>query len=370
MKIIVSVTNDLVTDQRVHKVCLTLHQNGYKVLLVGRKLKNSNPINRPYSTHRMRLFFNKSALFYAEYNFRLFFFLLFKSVDIYLSNDTDTLLANYLCSIIRRKHLVFDAHEMFPETPELVNRKFVKSVWQKIEDIIFPKLKYCYTVCDSIADIYNKRYNIRMKVVRNIPLETKNDVQTTKIDVQDKYILLYQGAINVGRGIEWMIQAMPLLDDFIFYIAGDGDVKKEMVQLTEDMAVTDRVKFLGRIPFEQLHSYTICADIGISLLKNQGLNYYYSLPNRIFDFIRAEVPILATDFPEIKRIIEHYDIGYTVDNYDPTHIAQVLKQMIKEKKYKEGLKKANKELTWENESKVFLQIFDSLIIHNKHNHTL
>ncbi|MDR0798905.1 MAG: glycosyltransferase, partial [Dysgonamonadaceae bacterium] len=146
MRITLSVTNDLVTDQRVHKVCTTLLQHGYEVKSVGRRLRNSPDLQRPYATRRMRLLFNKGFLFYAEFNLRLFWYLLFDRTDLYLANDTDTLLANYLASKLRRKPLVFDAHEMFPEVPEVIHRKKVHAVWQGLEDFLFPKLTHAYTV--------------------------------------------------------------------------------------------------------------------------------------------------------------------------------------------------------------------------------
>ncbi len=370
-RITVSVINDLVTDQRVHKVCTSLKNAGYDVLLIGRKFKNSPQVNREYKIHRMRLIFNRSVLFYAEYNFRLFFYLFFSKTDILLSNDTDTLTANYCVSKIRRKPLIFDAHEMFPEMPELENRENVKQFWTRIENWIFPKLKYSYTVCRSISDVYKDKYGIDMKVVRNIPVAGhQKDSQTEKPSNEkdillpehnNRHILLYQGAVNVGRGIEWMIYTMPYLDNSVFYIAGDGDKMKELQDLVIATGVSDRVKFLGRIPFEQLSRYTACADIGISLLENKGLNYYYSLPNRIFDFIRKNVPILATDFPEIRRIISGYNVGQLVDHYEPQFLASVINKMLDEKTDIECFNKANTELTWENESKEMLRLVEKTI---------
>ncbi len=356
--IIVSVINDLVTDQRVHKVCLSLQQAGYDVLLVGRKFRKSQKLERPYRTHRIRLIFNRSFFFYAEYNIRLFFYLLFSRATVFLSNDTDTLVSNYLVSKIRNKPLVFDAHELFPEVPEVVNRKFVKAFWTRVEDIIFPQLKYCYTVCQSIADIYNKKYNIQMQVVRNIPFAEFQQSTTPRIDSSGKQVLLYQGAVNVGRGIEWMIDAMPYLENYVFYVIGDGDILPEIKKRAEELNTQDRVIFLGRIPFEQLPAYTACADIGISLLENLGLNYYYSLPNRIFDFIRKNIPILATNFPEIRRVIAHYDVGTLIDCYEPQYLASVILEMTAKQKNERGFALANAELTWEKESETLLKIVD------------
>jgi glycosyltransferase involved in cell wall biosynthesis len=356
MKITVSVTNDLLTDQRVHKVCNTLSQNGYDVKLVGRKFRDSQPLLRAYRTDRMRLLFNRSACFYAEYNLRLFFYLLFDKADIYLSNDTDSLLANYLAAKIRRKPLIFDAHEMFPEVPEVANRKFVKAVWTAIEKWIFPHLKHSYTVCQSIADIYNQKYRMNMQVVRNIPPAEQMIHTHAPINVQGKKIILYQGAVNVGRGIEWVIDAMPFLDDFLFYVIGTGDVLEALKDKVNRMNLNNRIIFTGRIPFEELPAYTACADIGINLLENNGLNYYYSLPNRIFDYIRSNIPVLACDFPEIHRIIARYGIGTLVNHYEPQYLAETILQMISEGKNTEKFKVANAELTWENESAILLKI--------------
>ena len=112
-RIIVSVTNDLVTDQRVSKTCSTLSEMGYDILLIGRRLKNSLPIQRNYTTKRIQLLFNKGYLFYAEYNIRLFLFLLFSKKDILFSNDLDTLPANYIIGKLQQRNLIFDSHELF-----------------------------------------------------------------------------------------------------------------------------------------------------------------------------------------------------------------------------------------------------------------
>ncbi|MDR1683287.1 MAG: glycosyltransferase [Candidatus Symbiothrix sp.] len=360
MKITVSVTNDLVTDQRVHKVCTTLMQNAYDVKLVGRKFRKSSAVEREYPTDRMRLLFNHSFLFYAEYNLRLFFYLLSDKADIYLSNDTDTLVANYLAAKIRRKPLVFDAHEMFPEVPEVSHRPLVKAVWTQIENWIFPRLKHCYTVCQSIADIYNRKYSIDMQVVRNIPFAQKANSPKRKIlpILTDKKVLLYQGAVNIGRGIEWVIDAMPYLDDCVFYVVGSGDILEKLKRKVCSMQLEEKVIFTGRVPFEELPAYTACANIGINLLENRGLNYYYSLPNRIFDFIRAHVPVLSVDFPEIRRIVAVYEIGTLIDRHDPQFLVKIIRKMLIQTKNEIGFELANLELTWEQESETLLKIFN------------
>lgn len=363
-RVVISVTNDLVTDQRVNRIATTLHNNGYEVLAVGHKLKTSCRVQRPYQTKLFRLIFNRKMFFYAEYNIRLFLFLLFVRADIFLSNDTDTLPANYMASRIRRKKLVFDAHEMFPEVPEVVGRRMVKKVWTRIENLFFPKLKNCYTVCQSIADVYNQRYGINMHVIRNISIYKPAEDEKKRLHVSDKKILLYQGAVNVGRGIEWTIDAMPYIENAIFYVAGDGDILQQLQNYVAEKQLNDKVIFLGRIPFEELHSYTVSADLGISLLENKGLNYYYSLPNRIFDFMHAQVPIIATNFPEIQKVVAGSDTGVLTDDHQPETLARAIKAALTEWENKPEkpaiFDKACRLYNWETEEKKLLMIFETL----------
>jgi len=364
-KIIISVTNDLVADNRVHKVASSLIKLGFEIVLVGRVIKGSLPINRDYKTKRFKLLFNKGAMFYACYNIRLFLFLLFAKADIFLSNDLDTLPANFTASKIRKKKLVYDSHEYFTEVPELVNRPNIKRIWENIEKRILPKLKNTYTVCNSISEIYNKKYNINMKVVRNIPkcseiTEEKIKTNLPK-DIIDKKIIIYQGAVNVGRGIEQVIKAMQYVENAKFVIVGNGDIFDDIKKLTSDLKLNDKVYFTGKIPLNELFAYTQKADIGISIEENIGLNYYYALPNKLFDYIRANVPIIASHLPEIENIVTTYNIGCFIENHKPEHIAEKINLMLnspeKVQLWKNNLKKASAELCWENEEKVLEEIF-------------
>lgn len=366
-KILISVTNDLITDQRVSKVSNSLHNNGYDVLLIGCIRDKRKPINTTYKTFRFNLFFKKKIVFFIEYNIRLLVTLIFKRKDILLCNDTDALPANYIASKLCRVPLVFDAHELYPEVPEVVNRPLVKSIWQKIEDLIFPHLKYTYTVCQSIADYYKNRYDITMKVVRNIPnqqnlMPTSENQLPLISSLNNRKLLLYQGAINTGRGIEWLINAMPYIDDSLLCICGDGYLLQDMKNLAEKKGVTDRVVFTGRIPFNELNQYTSKADLGFVLLENKGLSYYYSLPNRIFDYMKFGVPVLASNFPEIARIVSTHDTGKLISHYEPKYLAHVINEMLTEwndkSKYVNRLNELSKMFSWENEEKIMLEVIE------------
>jgi len=362
--IILSVTNDLVTDQRVHRIATTLINNKAEVTLVGRLLPDSLPLQRKYNTYRMRLLFKKGPLFYAEYNIRLFFYLLFAKADILVSNDLDTLLANYLVSIIRRKVLVHDAHEYFTEVPELIGRNFVKKVWQTIEQLILSKVKYSYTVCQSIADIYNKMFGIDMKVVRNLPLRSGEINPNFNLpDLPTTDFVIYQGSINLGRGLELLIDSFEYINKIKCVIVGEGDVLDVLKKRVMIKNLEDKIVFTGKLPFNDLKTITPKAALGISIEENFGLNYYYTLPNKLFDYIQAKIPVLVSDFPEMRRIVNDYSIGELLQSREPKGLANQIDSMINADTriiWKQNLAKAAEELCWENEEKELLKIYEKL----------
>ena len=322
MRAIVCVTNDLSTDNRVHRTCVVLRELGHEVLLVGRELPDSLPLQRPYATKRMRLLFRKGPLFYAEYNLRLFFLLLATRAGLLVANDLDTLLACYLAK--GKRALVYDSHEYFTEVPEIQGR-FAKRVWLAIERCIFPKLKRVITVNGSIAKAYRERYGVPVEVVRNIPmfkelgpLPSRNDLELP----QDRFILVLQGSgINVDRGVEEAVLAMKELPDALLLIIGGGDALPVQERLVKEHALQDRVRLLPRMPYERMMQYTRNADLGLSLDKDTNLNYRFSLPNKLFDYFRAHIPALVTDLPEVAGIVRKYEAGLVIPRCEPALIA-------------------------------------------------
>ncbi len=298
---------------------------GYEVLLVGRKLPASLPLERPYRTRRMRLLFNKGPLFYAEYNTRLFLLLLFSRSTLLLSNDLDTLLPNFLAARIRGKKLVYDTHEFYTEVPELVRRPRIRAVWLVIERWIFPKLKTVITVNESIAEQYQTRYGNTVQVVRNIPM--KRDLgplpsREALLLPTDKRILVMQGAgINVDRGAEEAVLAMRELPECLLLIIGGGDAWPVLERLVKEHALQERVRLLRKMPYERMMDYTRNADLGLSLDKDTNLNYRFSLPNKLFDYLHAGIPVLATDLPEVAGIVREFDCGVVLKQAEPSAIA-------------------------------------------------
>jgi len=362
-RIVVSVTNDLVTDQRVHRICTTLSQNNYEIILIGRQFSNSKTLQRKYKTHRFKLLFNKGALFYAEYNIRLFFKLLSSKPTILLANDLDTLFANFIASSILNKKLVYDSHELFTEVPELIHRPFIQNIWLTIEKFIIPKLKNCYTVSDSIAKYYFKKYGTQFSIIKNVPY-SKNKIisKPFPFKFRKEKIIIYQGAINKGRGLELMIETMLFLKHSILVIIGSGDIENKIKTKILKLNLEKKVKFMGRVTPNELQKLTPSADLGISLEENIGLNYRFALPNKLFDYIQAKIPVLVSNLPEIKKIVEKYNVGEIILSRKPKSIANQINSLLKKRDgfYDKSLQIAQKELNWENESKKLIKIYKNL----------
>ncbi len=357
-RVILSVTNDLVSDQRVHKISTSLIEMGFDVSLVGRMRPWSDKLNREYSTRRMKLFFSTKVWFYAEYNLRLFFYLLFRNFDVYVANDLDTLLPNYLVSKIKGKSLVYDSHEYFTEVPELLSRPRIRNVWLRIEKYIFPKLKTVYTVNDSIANIYNKKYGVDVKVIRNVAPSLKNktiDLAFADKIKGDKRMLIMQGAgINIDRGAEELVQAMQFIENTVLYIIGSGDVFSQLHTLVDQKNLKNKVFLLDKMPYQQLMEYTKIADLGLSLDKGTNPNYENALPNKVFDYIQAEIPLLVSNRKVVSGLVQENKIGFVVDEITPQKLSDIITRILKDEKQlgllKEQLKIASQKYSWEHEA--------------------
>lgn len=365
-RVIVSVISDLVSDQRVHRACSFLQENGFDVFLIGRRLKKSLPLDeRSYATQRIRCYFNKGGLKYAEFNLKLFFKLLFKKSDLFLSNDLDTLAPNFIISKIRRKKLVYDTHEYFTGMPELQTKPFKRKIWRTIEKIFLPRLKQAYTVSESVAGQYEKDYGIKLKVVRNTPIRTNSLPQPSEfVFPPGKTILLLQGSgINKDRGAEELIESMQLLpDNFLLALIGGGEIWDDLTKLCQELNLEKKVLFIEKVPHDELKKYTVHAYLGFSLDKPTNLNYRLSLPNKIFDYIHAGVPVVASEIKEVKNILETYRVGATITEVTPQAIATAILSIFKNQQqyetWKQNTAKAANELCWQKEQLILKEIFE------------
>lgn len=362
MRIVCTVTNDLSHDQRMIRICRTLTGAGHEVWLVGRNRPQAPPLpDQPFRQVRLPMRFSRGKLFYVEYNLRLLLFLLRHRADCINSVDLDTLLPGYLVSRLRRIPLVFDAHEYFSETPEVVRRPLVRKVWEGLARLILPRVRNAYTVGPALARLFGERYGTRFAVIRNLPVQK---IPSEEKNLQEKKVILYQGMLNEGRGLECAIRAMVHLPELELWLAGKGDVEQLLRGLTAEYGLQDRVRFLGFVSPAALPALTARAWLGLNLLENRGLSYYYSLANKAFDYIQAGLPSIQMDFPEYSALQREYGCFVLLSQLDEKTLAFAIRDLVVRPEAYEQLaqncRQAAAQLHWAPEAERLLAIYRRL----------
>jgi len=353
------VTNDLNQDQRMHRICNTLLDQGYKVTLVGRKKNVSDPLyEQSFEQHRLSLFFESGVLFYLEYQIRLLVFLLTtSSAKLMVSVDLDTALPVRVASWIKRCKSIHDAHELFTDVPELMKSPIKRWLWTRVGKMTMKGFDHRFTVNKSLSRILEKKYNCEFTVLRNLPISKEKS--TAKLQFDRPYIW-YQGVLNEGRGLEQMIAAMKDLPSFDLRIAGEGDRSLTLRWQAEKSSASDRIIFHGWMNAKEMHDWASNAWLGINLLDESSGNYYHSLANRTFDFIQAGLPALHMDFPEYREVVSEFRVGILIDKLNSEKIAKLIMQLRKDADQYNLLRRAceaaKSKLNWENEKANFLDI--------------
>jgi glycosyltransferase involved in cell wall biosynthesis len=359
-KIIFTVTNDLSYDQRMHRIAGTMAEAGYEVLLVGRKRKGSVELTpQVFKQKRLNCFFEKGFLFYTEYNFRLFFFLLFQQADIICAIDLDTILPVYFVTALKVQARVYDAHELFTEQKEVITRSFVHSFWLAIERFAVPKFRSGYTVNGFIAEELYKRYNVRYAVARNLP---RFSILPAHIEQKEKWIL-YQGSVNEGRCFETLIPAMKEVNARLV-ICGNGNFFEQAVALVKQHQLESKIEFKGYIKPDELLALTPTAYIGLTLFESEGMNQYHSLANRFFDYPMAGIPQICVNYPEYAAINQQYAVAYMINDTSAETIAGALNNLLSDAVLYQDLRlnclQARNVLNWESEKQYLLDFYSAL----------
>lgn len=341
-------TNDLATDRRIQRHARTLYAAGRDVVLIGR--------NEVHPRAR------RGWLFYAEFNLRLAFFLLRKSKkrgaeskEVVWCNDVDALPGAWLAARLRGSRLVLDCHEIFPELPEVQGRSGVKRVWRLVERLLIPRSDAALTVCQSLADHYREALGVEMTVVRNMPEEWAAGSGQWSVG-SGHPMLLYQGCVNVGRGVDWAIDALEYLPDCRLVVAGGGDLLEEMRAYAAEKPWSERIELMGRVSVEELPNLTRQADVGLVMLEDMGLSYHLALPNRIGDFIAARVPMVVSDLPEMAAVVRRYAIGSVMAAPGPKPLANAIKQVLQRPRQAWDFSAAQADFDWRHEKQKLLKI--------------
>ncbi|MGN7043140.1 glycosyltransferase [Bacillus safensis] len=286
--------------------------------------------------------------------------------DFYHSNDLNTLLQGVICSKFRlnKKKLIYDSHEV------QTSRTGYDSKFYGVMESFLLRFVDQMIVENHTRAEYNKNlYGFYPKVVHNYPfvqnksLDQVNLHKILGISAKEK-ILLYQGGIQTGRGLENLVKAAPYFTEGILVFIGDGRIKNELIQLTEEMELSHKVKFLPKVPLADLPKYTKNAYLGFQVLNNVCFNHYSASSNKLFEYLMSGVPVVACNFPEIKKVVEGNKVGMCIDSHDHEDIAKAVNYMIehpeKTAEFSKNASEASNQYNWENEKENFTRIYESL----------
>ena len=343
----------------MHRICGSLANADYNVILVGRKLKTSLPLQlEKYQQKRLNIFFTKGFLFYAEYNLKLFFFLLFKKMDAVCAIDLDTILPCLLISKLKNIKRVYDAHEYFTEMKELLTRPGVRKFWQAIEKFCIPKYQNGYTVSIGLSEQFQKNLKKNYAVIRNLPVLKELSV----IEKKEK-LIVFQGAVNEARGFEYLIPAMKFIN-FKLVICGDGNFMNQLKQLIKENEVENKVELKGMLLPDQLTPIAKEATLGIGLAEREGLNQYYALPNKFTEYMHAGLPQIAMNYPEYKTINDQYKVAVLLDNLSTELVVKTINAVMNDdillEEMHQNALKAREVFCWQNEEKKLVNFYNKL----------
>jgi glycosyltransferase involved in cell wall biosynthesis len=357
--LVFTVTTDLSYDQRMMRICTSMAKAGYDVLLVGRERPSSIPLQeQPFRQKRLRCWFDKGKLFYAEYNIRLFFFLLFCKAHLFCAIDLDTIMPVYYISKWRRKPRVYDAHELFCEMEEIISRPTIYKAWKWIERHTVPHFKKGYAVSHTYVQEFKRMYGVEYEIIRNATVLRPFTIP----DKPERYIL-YQGAVNEGRSFETLIPAMQWVKAPLV-VCGQGNFFEQAQELARVHELGNKVDFKGYIQPKNLPAYTAQAYIGITLFQETGLSNRYSLANRFFDYMHHGVPQICVNYPEYAQINSEFEIAVLIDDLSPENIAAAINRLLDDEAYYQRLQnncmKAREKYCWQEEEKKLVAYYNTM----------
>jgi glycosyltransferase involved in cell wall biosynthesis len=358
-KVLITFLGNIDYDTRCYNLYNTLKVNGYDVSFTGFDwlTKNFKPVQGEITIHKLQKGF-LSLSFYLKFIWHIKLALFSSRASIFFAEDIYTLPFAVIFGKLKRVMIFYDSRELYGFLAGLNERKFVQSFWKTVEKVFIKHVDHIITTGDMDSDVLNEMYGVTNTVVlKNLPRFYKPAQQTdlrNQLGISnDKKILLYQGVILKGRGIEKIFDILPDMSEFVFVLIGGGEFEDYYKNLAVERKVIDQVLFIGKFNQENLPKLTLSADVGIALIENISKSYYYALPNKLFEYIMAEVPVIVSSLPQMKEIVDKYNVGFAVDPNNKDELITALKNLtsdeIQYKKFKQNCNRASDELNWENE---------------------
>lgn len=283
--------------------------------------------------------------------------------DMYHANDLNTLPQAVICAkVFHKKKLIYDSHEV-----QTSRTGYNHPIYGISEKFFLHFTDVCIHENDTRAAYIEKKYHFYPKVVHNYPNKVYPEEQQA-IDLHallaipsTEPILLYQGGVQIGRGLDKLVEAAPYFERGVVVIIGDGRMKEALQKQVVDAMLADKIKFLPKVPLQDLLSYTKNAYLGFQVLNNVCFNHYSASSNKLFEYIMSGIPVIGSDFPEIRKIVLGEEVGIVVDSHDPMAIAAAVNKLLANpelrEKYSENCYRAREIYNWEQEKAHFLEIY-------------
>lgn len=346
-------------DTRAFNFYKSFKAKGFNVEVISFDWLGSTEITPEPGIKIYRLSKKKSSLFFYSKFFLLLAFNLFKSrASLFFAEDIYTLPLVCIAARIKRAKVVYDSRELFGFLAGLKDRKKVQRLLALLEKIFIKYADYIVVTGDMDGEFLTSQYKLKKTVtVRNLPFYREN---IPPVDLRKKFgipankrILLYQGVILHGRGLRHVFDFLKNFEDAVLVILGDGEHKKYYQELAASTGVGARIIFGGKIPQSELLNYSAGADIGVSLIENLSVSYYYALPNKMFEYIMAGLPVAVSALPQMERIVNEYGVGISINLDEVNEINKRLAGLLNNEeallKFRGNCLKAARELNWDNE---------------------
>jgi len=381
--ICVFVWNTFTNDARVLKECTALAEHGYDVSLIclldrdnpdcpERETVNGFRVERvknglPFVSPALRMLYNLGGMFRMIIRGRKL------NAAVYHANDLNTLVQAYACAGVfrwgNRRRLVYDSHEVqtsrtgYGRGAYFLERFFIRRTDANFSENL---TRSAYT-----ANLYNidppiPLYNYHLPYSHTRTYNEKVDLHGLLELDRDVPILLYQGGIQYGRGLDKLVEAAAFIEKGVVVMIGDGPEKAMLLERVRALGLCEKVRFLDTVPLRDLPRYTVNAYLGFQLLNNTCFNHYSASSNKLYEYIFARVPVVACDFPEISRVIREDGIGMVVDSHSPREIAGAVNALVGRKALRDQMAAncaaARSKYSWESEKHKLLDTYDRLLL--------
>lgn len=285
--------------------------------------------------------------------------------DFYHSNDLNTLWQGVIgAKLFRRKKLIYDSHEV-----QTSRTGYDSPIYGIIERFLLKFVDEMIAENHTRAKYNEELYGLYPNVIHNYPIPThpelSSDINLHEILnlPEDEPILLYQGGIQQGRGLEKIVEAVPMMERGTVVFIGDGKIKPQLLKMVSDARLENRVKFISKVPVNDLLHYTRNAYLGFQVLNNINFNHYSASSNKLFEYMMSGVPVIACSFPEIQKVVETENVGVCVDSHNPASIAQGVNYLLNHPEIREQMSsnalRARDKYNWNNEKDIFVQIYET-----------